>query len=145
MHLEHNPADIVQVDWVGDTCAVVDPDTGETNKAYVFVATLPWSGYTYAEAFYSMNIESWIIAHVHAFSFFGGVACAVVPDNRKTAVARRTTEELIINDEYRRMAEHYGVAITPAPNRSWASSNPSACTPAPTTAASRRRSPRSST
>ena len=114
MHLEHNPADIVQVDWVGDTCAVVDPDTGETSKAQVFVATLPWSGYTYAEAFYSMNIESWIIAHVHAFSFFGGVACAVVPDNCKTAVARRTTEELIINDEYRRMAEHYGVAITPA-------------------------------
>ena len=33
MHLEHNPADIVQVDWVGDTCAVVDPDTGETSKA----------------------------------------------------------------------------------------------------------------
>ena len=33
MHLEHNPADIVRVDWVGDTCAVVDPDTGETSKA----------------------------------------------------------------------------------------------------------------
>lgn len=52
MHLNHKPGDIMQVDWAGDTAAVVDTDTGEIIPAYVFVATLPYSGYSYVEAFF---------------------------------------------------------------------------------------------
>ena len=33
----------------GDTAAVIDTDTGEIIPAYVFVATLPYSGYSYVE------------------------------------------------------------------------------------------------
>ena len=55
MHLNHKPGEILQVDWAGDTASVVDTDTGEVIPAYVFVATLPYSGYTYVEAFFSMN------------------------------------------------------------------------------------------
>ena len=58
MHLNHKPGEVMQVDWVGDTAAVIDTDTGEIIPAYVFVATLPYSGYSYADAFFSMNQES---------------------------------------------------------------------------------------
>ena len=34
---------------------VVDPDTGELFKVYVFVACLLYSGYMYAEGFYDMK------------------------------------------------------------------------------------------
>ena len=48
MHLNHKPGEVMQVDWAGDTAAVIDTDTGEIIPAYVFVATLPYSGYSYS-------------------------------------------------------------------------------------------------
>ena len=42
-------------------------------KVYVFVATLPYSGYSYVEGFFSMDQECWTSAHVNAFKYFGGV------------------------------------------------------------------------
>ena len=58
MHLNHKPGEIMQVDRAGDTAAVIDTDTGEVIPADVFVATLPYSGYSYVEAFFSMNQEA---------------------------------------------------------------------------------------
>ncbi len=49
----------------------------------MFVSVLPYSGYAYAEAFLNMGQESWITAHVNAYSFFGGVTRILVPDNLK--------------------------------------------------------------
>lgn len=114
MHIEHVCAQQIQVDWVGDIARVCNPDTGEALKAYIFVATLPFSGYTFAEAFFSMNLESWIEAHTHAFEFFGGTTPVLVPDNCKTAITKHTRDELVLNEEYRRMAEYYRMAIVPA-------------------------------
>ena len=53
MHLNHKPGEIMQVDRAGDTASVTDTDTGEIIPAYVFVATLPYSGYSYVGAFFS--------------------------------------------------------------------------------------------
>ena len=44
MHLEHKPGETMQVDWAGQTAALVDTDTGERLDAYLFVAVLPYSG-----------------------------------------------------------------------------------------------------
>ena len=107
-------AEKIEVDWAGDTMEYVDPDTAKVCRAYVFVACLPWSQYTFAEAFCDMSMESWINAHVHAFSFFGGSTPILVPDNCKTGVIKNTIDELVVNEQYRRMAEHYGCAVVPA-------------------------------
>ena len=111
MHLNHKPGEILQVDWAGDTASVVDTDTGEIIKAYVFVAALPYSGYTYVEAFPSMNEECWISAHVNAFSFFGGVAKILQCDNLKTGVEKHSRNEVRLNKSYNEMAEHYNTAV----------------------------------
>ena len=103
-----------EVDWAGDPMERYDPDTGLACRAWVLVACLPWSQYTFAEAFPDMGEESWVTAHVHAFAFFGGSTPILVPDNCKTGIAKNTVEELIVNDQYRRMAEHYGCAVVPA-------------------------------
>lgn len=49
-HVEHYAADQMYVDFAGDRLEVVDEMTGETKKAEVFVAILPFSHYTYCEA-----------------------------------------------------------------------------------------------
>lgn len=114
MRIDHKPAEAIQVDWVGDTAEVVDPDTGEMLKVFVFAACLPYSNYLYAEGFYRTDEEAWVRAHVHMFAFFGGATPILVPDNCKTAVAKNTEDALIVNEQYRRMSEHYGCAVVPA-------------------------------
>jgi len=114
MHIDRKPGEQIQVDWAGLCAEVVDPDSSELLKVYIFVASLPYSGYLFAEGFYSMDSQAWVTAHIHAFTFFRGVAPIIVPDNCKTAITKNTTAELIINENYRRMAEHYGCAIVPA-------------------------------
>jgi len=46
--------------------------TGELIPCYIFVGVLNYSLYAYAEAFLSMDMESWITAHVNMFKYFGG-------------------------------------------------------------------------
>lgn len=114
MHLEHKPGKEMQVDWVGTTLRVVDPDTGEQRKVYLFIACLPYSSYIYVEGFLSTDLESWVTAHTHAFEALGGSAPILVPDNLKTGVTKHTRDEIVLNEVYRRMAEHYNCAIVPA-------------------------------
>ena len=114
MHIGRKPGEIMEVDWAGQTATIIDTDTGEAIDAYVFVAALPYSGYSYVEAFLSQGQESWITAHVNAYSFFGGVTRILVPDNLKTGVDKVTRSETIINKTYQEMAQHYGTAVIPA-------------------------------
>jgi len=114
MHINRKPGELMEVDWAGQTAYIVDADTGEVAEANLFVAALPYSGYAYAEAFFSRDQEAWITAHVNAFEYFGGVTRILVPDNLKTGVIKNTKTDLVLNRTYQEMAEHYGTAIIPA-------------------------------
>lgn len=69
------------VDYAGLTMTVVDTATGEKMPAYIFVAVLGASNYTYIEASLSMDLYAWISAHCRALEYFGGVPEIIVPDN----------------------------------------------------------------
>lgn len=114
LRIKRKPGEIMEVDWVGDTIPVYDAAAGCEIPAYIFVSCLPCSLYGYAEAFPDMKSNHWIEAHVHAYSFYGGVARILCPDNLKTGVIKNTRTELILNRSYHEMAEHYGTAIIPA-------------------------------
>ena len=104
----------MQVDWAGDPLYITDPVTGELDPAYIFVAVLPCSWYTYAEACSDMKMENWLLCHVHAFNYFGGVTRLLIPDNCKTVTTSNTRYETVLNKSYQELAEHYGTAIVPA-------------------------------
>ena len=114
MRIEHKPGDAMQVDWAGDPLYITDPVTGEEEPTYIFVAVLPCSWYTYAEACTDMKTENWLMCHVHAYSYFGGVARLLIPDNCKTATTSNTRYETVLNRSYQELADHYGTAIVPA-------------------------------
>jgi transposase len=113
MRIGHKPGEIMEVDWAGQTASVRNTDTGGTIKAYIFVAVLPYSGYTYVEAFFSQDQQSWIQAHVNAYGYFGGVTRILVPDNLKTGIVKHTRHETVVNKAYQQMAEHYRTAVVP--------------------------------
>lgn len=82
--------------------------------AYLFVAVLSCSCYTYAEACEDMQTENCLACHIHAFQYFGGVARLLIPDNCKTATTTNTRYETVLNHSYQELAEYYGTAIVPA-------------------------------
>ncbi len=114
LRISRKPGEVMEVDWSGSTLAVTDSISGEPVTAYVFVACLPCSMYSYAEATPDMKTPCWIQAHVHAYDYFGGVARILRPDNAKVAVIKNTRTETVLNRSYQEMAEHYGTAIVPA-------------------------------
>ena len=115
MHIRHKPGDKMMVDWAGKTLQLHNPETGAVSKAYIFVGTLPFSMYCFAEAFPNMKEESWINANIHMVQFFGGVARLLIPDNLKTGIiTNRKHEDPVVNRAYQEFADHYHTAILPA-------------------------------
>ena len=115
MHIPRKPGERIEVDWAGDPACIIDRVTGEKIKAWVFVAVLPYSQYTFVEAFTDQKQKSWLRAHIDMYAFFGGVSKLLVPDNCKTAVIHNNnwyTPKL--NTSYHELAAHYDTAILPA-------------------------------
>ena len=114
MHQIHKAGEKTFVDWVGPTMKVVDRRSGELQTAYLFVGVLGASELFYTEAFPSMDMISWITAHVHMFDYFGGTTDILVPDNLKTGVKQSCYYSPEIHPTYLEMARHYGMAVIPA-------------------------------
>ena len=114
MRILHKPGDAMEVDWAGGTLPITDPVTGELTPAYLYVAVLPCSCYAYAELCNDMQSENWLLCHVHAYEYYGGVPRLLIPDNLRTGVTRNTRLETIINRSYAELADHYRTAIVPA-------------------------------
>ena len=115
MHIHHKPGERLMVDWAGTTLPLHNPATNALSKAYLFVATLPFSMYCYAEACRDMKEASWIQAHIHLLDFLGGSARLLVSDNLKTGIlVHRKHEDPIANRAYQELANHYGMALLPA-------------------------------
>jgi transposase len=80
MRQEHRAGEKLFVDYAGMPVEVIDARTGEIKTYPVFVAALGASSFTYAEACEGQDKHSWIEAHIHTYSYIGGVAAITVPD-----------------------------------------------------------------
>jgi transposase len=115
MRQVHKAGEKFFVDYAGQTISILDPKTGRIAfEAQIFIATLGASNYTYAEATASQKIEDWLMSHVRAFEFIGGVPDVIVPDNLKSGVTKPCYYEPEINKSYLDLAQHYGTTILPA-------------------------------
>jgi transposase len=114
MRQAHVGGEKLFVDYAGDRVEVFDRMTGEARSAWIFVAVMGASSFTYAEATWTQGLADWIGAHTRAFEAIGGVAHLIVPDNTKTAVIKSCLYEPTVNRTYTEMAAHYDTAILPA-------------------------------
>jgi transposase len=112
--IHRTPGSSIEVDYSGDKLQIINPATGEIYSAELFVGSLSYSGYFYGEFTLSQRLEDFIIAHNNMFSFFGGAASFIIPDNCKTAVIKNKRNEWDINSTYQDMCTHYGIVVDPA-------------------------------
>ena len=114
MRQHHKAGEKLFVDYCGPTIPIVNPRTGESRTAQVFVAVMGASNYTYAEATLSQGLEDWIMSHVRCFEFLGGVPELIIPDNLKSGVTKACRYEPDLNPTYQQLAEHYDTTVIPA-------------------------------
>ena len=62
-HLTHKPGSTIEVDWSGLTMSILNAD-GERIKVYLFVATLPYSQYSFVNPRLDMKQDSWLRCHI---------------------------------------------------------------------------------
>ena len=101
------------VDYAGLTMAVVDPETGETRGAEIFVHILAASSYIYAEGHWSQDLASWIGGHERAHQDLGGVPPVTVVDNLKSGVTHPCRYDPDVNPTYHSFSVHCGTAVVP--------------------------------
>lgn len=112
--IDRKPGESVEVDYSGDSVSILNPATGELYEVELFVGSMSFSGKFYAEFTLTQKLEDFIRAHNNMFTYFGGVADFIIPDNCKTAVIKADKYDPVTNSTYNDMCKHYKIAIDPA-------------------------------
>lgn len=86
---------------------------GKPRKAWVFVMTLSYSRYMYAEIALDQSVSTFINCHVNGFRYFGGVPETVKIDNLKAAILEADFYEPLTQRTYAAFAAHYGFLPNP--------------------------------
>lgn len=103
----YQPGLLLLIDFAGDTWDIVDPYTGEVTEVQVFVACLPFSGYTFAYAVPSQRVEDFVHAIAKCMNHLGGVPQMVRLDNLKSGVIKYHKHEPDFNKALQDMGNHY--------------------------------------
>ena len=103
----YQPGLYLFIDYAGDTWDIVDPHTGEVTTVQVFVACLPFSGYTFAYAVPSQRVEDFVYAIARCLEHLGGVPQIVRLDNLKSGVIKYHKHEPDFNKALQDMGNHY--------------------------------------
>jgi transposase len=118
MRQVHVAGDKMFVDYSGKKPHYIELTTGEVVEVELFVAVLGASSYTYAEATRTQTLVDFTASNARAFTFFGGVTNAIVPDQLKSAVTTANRYEAGIQRTFAELGRHYGTTILPARPRS---------------------------
>lgn len=113
MRQVHKAGEKCFIDYCGPRMPIYGPDNRIAAKAYVFVAALGGSHYTFACATLTRSLPDWISAHVDMLEFFGGVPELLIPDNEKSSTSDACYYDPDVNPTYADFARHYDVAVMP--------------------------------
>lgn len=100
------PGQLLMIDFAGDTLEWVDRVTGEVTEVQVFVATMPFSDYSFAYAVPSQKVEDFIHALWMCLKHLGGVPMMVKLDNLKSGVKKYHCHEPDFNQALKDMGNH---------------------------------------
>ncbi|MGH7441469.1 MAG: IS21 family transposase [bacterium] len=101
-----------QVDF-GDGPRLVDEQTGEVTKTWVFVMVLSYSRHIYVELVRDQAVATWLGCHTRAFAFFGAVPRELVIDNLKAAIVRACFHDPEVQRSYGEFCLYHSTLITP--------------------------------
>ena len=100
----------MEIDFAGDNLKWIDPNC-DVQRARLFIAVLPYSNLTYAEAFPNEMQQSWISGIVHALEYFGGTLQVLVMDNAKALITHSSWYEGEVQQTVRSLCNYYDIEL----------------------------------
>jgi transposase len=88
MHFDHQPAELLEVDFAGAKLHYIDAHTGEVIECPVLIGVLPFSGYSFVQALANATLPQVIKGLNNMLNYFQGVPLNVISDNMKQWVSR---------------------------------------------------------
>lgn len=117
MRQTHRAGEKLFIDYSGKKPRIVNRDTGEITEVELYVAVLGASNYTFAEATRTQQLGEFCASTVRALDYFGRSPRILVPDQLRSAVSKSDRYDPDINQTFNDLAQHYGMAVIPAPPR----------------------------
>jgi transposase len=114
MHQEHRAGEILQIDFAGDKMSYVEPETGELVYCVIFVAVLPYSGYTFVMALADATLPQLVKALNSCLIYLRGVSKYIKCDNMKQAVIKPSLYEPSLNVLLEQWTIHNNTALITA-------------------------------
>jgi transposase len=106
LRLNTLPGEQAQVDWADFGSVMI----GQARRRLsAFVMTLSYSRALYVEFFLDQKLETFLLGHVRAFAFFGGVPRWLVHDNLKAAVIERVGRQIRLHPRFVELLDHYRI------------------------------------
>jgi transposase len=109
MHTEAGEEAQVDFGYVGYTW----DNQGRRRKTWVFNMRLSYSRLDFYKKVYDQKVETFIVCHIEAFCYFGGVPKAIKIDNLKAAILEANFYEPIYQRLYQQMSTYYGFQSMP--------------------------------
>lgn len=105
------PGEEAQVDfgYIGYTL----DNQGRRRKTWVFNMRLSFSRLDFYKKVYDQKVETFILCHIHAFRYFGGVPKSIKIDNLKAAILEANFYEPVYQKLYKEFSEYYGFQSLP--------------------------------
>ncbi len=110
--MQHNPGEVMQVDYAGKKLHWIDEKTGEVVDSEVLVAVMPHSQHTFAIALESQKVEDFVHGLNQALLYFGKLPKVILSDNLKSFVARASKYEPKFNELCVQLAAHYNLDLS---------------------------------
>lgn len=101
--LAFEPGEAMQIDW-GEAFVYID---NIKRKVSYFCAVLNYSKAIHVSVYPDKSTESFFMAHLKAFEFFGGVPRMCIYDNLKTAVFKGSGKKAVKQERFKRLEAHY--------------------------------------
>lgn len=112
--VERVPGQTIEVDYSGDKMEILNPSTGEVATAELFVATLSYSDYYYAEFTFTQKLPEFLNSCRNTFEHLGSVPKFIVCDNCLVAVTKVEKHDVHLNKTFRDFCHHYNIIADPA-------------------------------
>ncbi len=112
--LDHNPGEVLMVDFAGKKMEWVDLHTGELHTCELLVAVLPFSQYSFCIALPSQCLADFIHGLNQALLFLGALPNVILSDNLKAYVVRPDRYEPTFTQLCEQLGAHYQIDLQAA-------------------------------
>jgi len=111
LSLEHQPGEVLMLDFAGKKMHWVDPYSGEVHASEVLIGVLPFSQYSFCIALPSQGMEDFVYGIFQCLAFLGALPQVILSDNLKAYVTRPDRYTPTFTQLCEQLAAHYQVEL----------------------------------